>query len=66
LRLRVPEDDRLIGYDDSIVDMLTLPLAFLLQPYDKIANSVIEIDLGPRFRQVIATRFVLRQSVGSA
>lgn len=69
--LRVPDDISLIGYDDSIADMLTPPLSSILQPYEDIANAAIEMvgqaaPEGPFLRRVIATRLVSRQSVGPA
>lgn len=68
-KLRVPEDISLIGYDDSISDLLAPPLHTIRQPYDLIAAAVMEIVAqahGPLQKRHVATALVSRKSVGPA
>jgi DNA-binding LacI/PurR family transcriptional regulator len=71
LRLRVPEDISLVGYDDSIADMLSSQLPSIRQPHNEIARAAIDIltqarTQGPLLRRVVSTRLVLRHSIGPA
>lgn len=70
-RLRVPDDISLVGYDDSIAELLCPQLASILQPYDEIAAVAMEIvtsshNGGPLLQRSVATRLVSRQSIGPA
>ena len=67
LGLRVPQDVSVVGYDDTIADLLTPQLSSIRQPYNKIAAAVMEIVAqagGPLQRRSVATRLIHRASVG--
>jgi DNA-binding LacI/PurR family transcriptional regulator len=67
LGLSVPGDVSLVGYDDSIADLLAPPLTSVRQPYAQIAQAVMEIVAeaeGPLLRREVATRLVTRASIG--
>lgn len=68
LKLRVPDDLSLIGYDDSVGLFLAPGLSSVRQPYEDIAELAIEMALakkqdGPLSRTV-ATSYTVRSSVG--
>lgn len=66
----VPEDMSVIGYDDTMADILTPPLTCIAQPIAELGRNAVMLALqaiaepgAPARRIVAPTRFVVRHSV---
>jgi LacI family transcriptional regulator len=71
--LRVPEDISIIGYDDSIAEILTPALTSIAQPIDELGERAVSMALEliqiPSTRPTVITtktKLVLRQSTAAA
>lgn len=71
--LKVPEDISIVGFDDTLADILTPALSSIAQPVEdlgrlavQLAMSAIENQATPAKSLVTTTTLVLRQSTGPA
>ena len=70
--LRVPEDISVIGYDDTMAEVLTPPLSSIAQPIADLGRNAVTLALeaiinpaAPARSLVAATKLVVRQSTAS-
>ncbi len=70
--VRVPDDMSVIGYDDTLAEILTPPLTSIAQPIAELGRNAVTLALeamaepsAPARRIVVPTRLVLRHSVAS-
>ncbi len=70
--LRVPDDISIIGYDDSIAELLTPPLTTIAQPMDELGRLAVEMALKPignpsvEVPTQLKARLVVRNSTSAA
>jgi LacI family transcriptional regulator len=70
--LRVPQDVSIIGYDDTMAEILTPPLTSIAQPIAELGRNAVTLALAaivgsdsPRRKMVVSTKLVVRQSTSS-
>jgi DNA-binding LacI/PurR family transcriptional regulator len=70
--LRVPQDVSIIGYDDTMAEILTPPLSSIAQPIAALGRNAVTLALAaiagsdPAERKlVVSTKLVLRQSTSA-
>jgi DNA-binding LacI/PurR family transcriptional regulator len=68
--VRVPDEMSVIGYDDTLAEILTPPLTSIAQPIDELGRNAVTLaleaiaDLASPARRILApTRLVVRHSV---
>jgi LacI family transcriptional regulator len=68
--IRVPDDMSVIGYDDTLAQILTPPLTCIAQPIAELGRNAVTLALGaiadlgsPSRRMIVPTRLVVRHSV---
>ena len=68
--VRVPDDMSVIGYDDTLAEILTPPLTSIAQPIAELGRNAVTLALeaiaelaAPARRIVVPTRLVVRLSV---
>lgn len=69
--MRVPADISIIGYDDTLAEILTPPLTSVAQPISELGRNAVTLALeaianpdAPSRRLVAGCKLVLRQSTG--
>jgi len=70
--LRVPQDVSIVGYDDTMAEILTPPLTSIAQPIAELGRNAVTLALAaiagsdaPGRKMVVSTKLVIRQSTSA-